>query len=1096
MLALIYFALAAFVGDFLCRRFYQFESVAHRCAAAILVGLLVSTWFTYLAGLAFFWTSQPLLWANLLFLVAAVALLSWPKWKGRILKRAPEEAYPKRSNLFLPRPRGSSIADWLLIAGYVVLVSWMMFASFTSSDGNLRIANAQYSDFGPNTAIIQSFAVGHNFPTEYPHFSGDRIRYHFLFYFQAGNLEFLGLNPPWSLNLLSIVTLVAMLILAMTLGEVVFNSRAVGRLGSLLFFFFGSLSYVPFLHTQASVRAAIQAIWHRGDYLPSIFPYRGEAWGTWSQVTYLNQRHFAFAIGILLLVLVFLVIRYRAVAAKAKVHRFRTHLVNLIRLFAGRRRPGSIDAHQKVQTARPQNVSISETGASDAITAERNAAPETATNTVSDDPSLREAVPESHKETDAITAEPNAVPETATKLVSDDITRPEAFPESSKEEAVSVSESEDASHSSERLREEAEAATEVATEAKHETVFMPQPFRATLPGFIFSAVLLGLLPMWNSAVFIAAAAVLALLFILFPLRGQMLVLAVTAGIIALPQMLYLGTGSGRAPMPRLFHWGYMVDQPTAVNVAKYLGFTFGFKWLLIALALIFASWFQRRLFLAALSLLGVAFCFQFTIEVLANQKFVHIWVIIANLFVAFALWRLWRLSLGGTTLPGKLVATVLFLLVIPGGVIDFFPIHNTGWSEVQYRNDPLIDWLKKNTTPRDIFLTDRFVTHPILMAGRRVLYGWPYYAWSAGYNAGKYDRLYSELFEGKDPWKVYHLLKGNGIKYVVYDNAVRQGQFIKRPNEQLYATYFPKVFEDSRYNGLVIYKVPDTPPPRLSALPEAVSNMFEGGKGTGKGEFDSPMGIAVDSSGNILVADTGNGRIEKFSPTGTFVSAIGTKGSGHGQLGGPNGIAIDRAGNIYVAEVASNHRVQKLASDGTFIAEWKGPDLGFYGPRRIAIGPDDSVYVVDQGHTRIVKFNPDGRVLAVWGTKGNGDGQFDDPTSVAVDPTTNKVYVADPMNKRIQVFDSDGKFLTKWVIPEWGKPVGFEDLAIDSKTSRLYASSAQSDAVLVFDLNGTRIGSLTPKPPDRFQGPSALALANRKLFVLNMHGNSVSEIDL
>ena len=114
--------------------------------------------------------------------------------------------------------------------------------------------------------------------------------------------------------------------------------------------------------------------------------------------------------------------------------------------------------------------------------------------------------------------------------------------------------------------------------------------------------------------------------------------------------------------------------------------------------------------------------------------------------------------------------------------------------------------------------------------------------------------------------------------------------------------------------------------------------------------------------------------------------------------------------------------MQKLAPDGTFIAEWKGPDAGFYGPRRIAIGPDDSVYVVDQGRTRIVKFSPDGQVLTTWGSKGNGDGQFDDPTSVAVDPTTNKVYVADPRNKRIQVFDSDGKFLNEMVIPEWGRP--------------------------------------------------------------------------
>jgi DNA-binding beta-propeller fold protein YncE len=288
-------------------------------------------------------------------------------------------------------------------------------------------------------------------------------------------------------------------------------------------------------------------------------------------------------------------------------------------------------------------------------------------------------------------------------------------------------------------------------------------------------------------------------------------------------------------------------------------------------------------------------------------------------------------------------------------------------------------------------------------------------------------------------------------------------------------------------------KVP--PPPQLSSLPEDVTNMFEGGKGSDKGQFDSPTGIAVDSNGNILVADTGNGRIEKFSPTGTFLSTMGIKGTGHGQLGDPNGIAIDRDGDIYVAE-AGNHRVQKLAPDGTFIAEWKEPELGFYGPRRITIGSNDSVYVVDQGHTRIVKFSLDGSVLAVWGSKGTGDGQFNDPTSVAVDPTTNKIYVADAINKRIQVFDSNGKFLTKWSVPEWGEPAGFEDLAIDSQTGRLYASSAHMNTILVFDLQGNRSGTLAPMPPNKLEGPSALALSNRKLYVLNMAGNRVRAIDL
>ena len=121
--------------------------------------------------------------------------------------------------------------------------------------------------------------------------------------------------------------------------------------------------------------------------------------------------------------------------------------------------------------------------------------------------------------------------------------------------------------------------------------------------------------------------------------------------------------------------------------------------------------------------------------------------------------------------------------------------------------------------------------------------------------------------------------------------------------------------------------------------------MFEGGRGTGKGEFDSPTGIAVDRDGNFLVADMNNGRIEKFSPTGTFLDVIGSKGSGQGQLGAPNGIAVDSTGNIYVAD-AGNHRVQKLSADGKLIAEWRGPSAGFYGPRRIAVGPDNSVYVM------------------------------------------------------------------------------------------------------------------------------------------------------
>src|SRR6266403_4221554 len=414
MLALIYLGLAFAVGDFLCRRFYRFASVAHRCAAAILSGLLISSWFTYLAGLLFARARQPLLWGKLLFGIAAIAVLSWNRWKHKVIKRA-QDASPNTfvPGRYLPRPTESSVADWLLIAGYVVLVSWMMFASFNSSDGILRIANQEYSDFGPNTAIMQSFAVGHNFPTEYPHFSGDRIRYHFLFYFQAGNLEFLGLNPAWSLNLLTITTLVAMLIVVMTLGEMLFNSRTVGRLGSLLFFFFGSLSYVPFLQKQVSIRAAIEAIKHRGDFLSSIFPYRGEQWGTWSQVTYLNQRHFASAIGILMLVLVFLVIQYRARAAR-------------------RSKPLS-----SPDTVRPEPASLVETPALAA--SEDTTAPETLSESqtqASETPAL--ALSEDTTRPEIVSEPQTEASETPALAAHEETTRPEVFLQPTEPASVSM----------------------------------------------------------------------------------------------------------------------------------------------------------------------------------------------------------------------------------------------------------------------------------------------------------------------------------------------------------------------------------------------------------------------------------------------------------------------------------------------------------------------------------------------------------------------------------------------------------------------------------------------------------------------------------
>ncbi|MFH7813506.1 hypothetical protein ACH0C8_16520, partial [Acetobacter lovaniensis] len=81
-------------------------------------------------------------------------------------------------------------------------------------------------------------------------------------------------------------------------------------------------------------------------------------------------------------------------------------------------------------------------------------------------------------------------------------------------------------------------------------------------------------------------------------------------------------------------------------------------------------------------------------------------------------------------------------------------------------------------------------------------------------------------------------------------------------------------------------------------------------------------GIAVDTSGNVYVADNEND-IQKFTSDGTFIDKLGTSGFLEGQLSNPSGIAVDMSGNVYVAD-KDNNRIQKFTNYGAFITKWGG----------------------------------------------------------------------------------------------------------------------------------------------------------------------------
>lgn len=167
-----------------------------------------------------------------------------------------------------------------------------------------------------------------------------------------------------------------------------------------------------------------------------------------------------------------------------------------------------------------------------------------------------------------------------------------------------------------------------------------------------------------------------------------------------------------------------------------------------------------------------------------------------------------------------------------------------------------------------------------------------------------------------------------------------------------------------------------------------------------------PTDVAVDSTGKVYITDLDLHIVAKYDSTGVMAStAGGTASSSDGKFNSPNGIAIDSSDNLFVADTYNN-RIQKLNTSLGFSAKWgtQGGDAGqFSQPAGIAVD-SSSVYVADTGNNRIQKFTKAGIYAGSFGGAAAGNGKLNGPVDVAVDPSTGYVYVADASNNRVVVF--------------------------------------------------------------------------------------------
>jgi hypothetical protein len=182
--------------------------------------------------------------------------------------------------------------------------------------------------------------------------------------------------------------------------------------------------------------------------------------------------------------------------------------------------------------------------------------------------------------------------------------------------------------------------------------------------------------------------------------------------------------------------------------------------------------------------------------------------------------------------------------------------------------------------------------------------------------------------------------------------------------------------------------------------------LFEfGNTGSGDGQLQNPAGVAIwgqPCGGNLcrfLVADSGNDRIQAFDANGNFVSAFGTSGSGNGQFDNPQGLAVDSTGNIIVAD-NGNNRLQVLTFDGTDFGFVRAITASLNGPTGLATY-GDRVIVADTGNGKVKVLNAQGNLLDEYSAPTDGrTGIFNQPHGVVVDHDGN-IVVADTGNQRV-----------------------------------------------------------------------------------------------
>lgn len=337
-----------------------------------------------------------------------------------------------------------------------------------------------------------------------------------------------------------------------------------------------------------------------------------------------------------------------------------------------------------------------------------------------------------------------------------------------------------------------------------------------LSAYILIGLILGFTPLFHGVVFLLICLCFPVLFCLDRQKKYFIFMGLVLACTALPSLWYLkGSDVNTASSAIKFLPGYLTAYSfTWFNFVRYWLLNLGLVAFLAPIGFFLAPRKSRQLFLYAIPAFLVGNLFSFSPDVATNHKFFNFSIIIFDIYVGYFLALLFtsvnfKKSRILLKIAGILVGVVLLFFLTISGIIDLFPVFNDnyfGIPDPSHKAD--VEWIKKNTDPRAVFANSYYLFHPANLAGRRISLGWPYFAWSAGYDTETRVKHLTDLYLSSEKKEACREIKFLNVDFVTLNLNLRDVNI--KFDEIFWKKNFPLMYDNSSKSGFLIFEAKST----------------------------------------------------------------------------------------------------------------------------------------------------------------------------------------------------------------------------------------------------------------------------------------------